>query len=381
MNVLPNVLKTPLSMNERKLLKIVRQHGDIPRHKIVEHMDITAQAIGQIVRKLDQYQLLTHHKAVKVGVGQPPKPLSINPDGAFSVGIKIGRRHTDVLLVDLLGVVRDRYSIAYEFPIAHDLLNKIKEHLTRIQEKQAHEQKMLIGVGVATPFSMGGWSKLLGLSDAEANEWNALDVAAAIQNMTTAPVKLAKDTVAACIAELLNGQRAARQNFLYLYVDTFVGGSVVAQGRLLESAHGNVGAVASLPTALQSDRKQLLGEASLWELEQRFGVVSLEPLAAYGEEALDAQHIAQTDAWLMNASRALAFAIVSGTAFLDTDTVVIDGSMATRLLQKLIAKTNEALSTFNWEGLWPPQVIQGVVGSDAGALGGALMPLHEYFYA
>ncbi len=371
----------PLSANERKLLNIVRKNGVMPRHKIVEHMDVTAQAIGQITKRLDQYKLLIHHKAVKVGLGQPPKPISINPNGAFSVGIKIGRRHTEVLLVDLLGTVRQRYSVAYAFPVAHDLLAKIEEYLNQIQTQLTNAKQTLIGVGIATPFAMGGWHKLLGLSEAQSDEWNALDITAAVQAMTPCPVKIAKDTAAACIAELLNGQGQNCHNFLYLFVDTFVGGGVVSQGRWLQSTHGNAGAVASVPMSTQESQDQLLGHASLWELEQRFSKLALEPLAAYGEKALDGKHIAQTNAWLEAASQSLAFAIVSGTAFLDTDAVVIDGSMAPELLSQLLAKTQTALDNFNWEGLWRPELRPGLIGNDAGALGGALLPLHEYFYA
>jgi predicted NBD/HSP70 family sugar kinase len=358
--VLSNPFKNPLNTNERKLLNIVRTHGEIPRHKIFDHMDVSVQAIGQIVRRLDSYQLLTHHKAVTVGLGQPPKPMSINADGAFSIGIKIGRRHTDVLLVDLLGTVRERHSVNYAFPVAHELLLEIGRHLTRIQAKLMSENKFLIGVGIATPLAMGGWHKLLGLSDAQANEWNMLDIASAIQAMTPCPVILAKDTAAACIAELLNGQGQHWQNFLYLYVDTFIGGSVVSQGRLLESAHGNAGAVASVPMSIHQPKDQLVGHASLWDLEK---------------------NPTHTEAWLGWASCALAFAIVSGTAFLDTDAVVIDGAMPSELLEKLITQTQAALTAFNWEGLWQPKLLKGLIGSDAGAIGGALMPLHEYFYA
>jgi predicted NBD/HSP70 family sugar kinase len=380
-NMKTQQVKNPLGSNERKLLNIVRQHGIMPRHKIVEHMDVSVQAVGQIVRRLDQYQLLTHHKAVTVGLGQPPKPMSINADGAFSVGIKIGRRHTDVLVVDLLGCVRDRYSIAYEFPVAHELLAKIEQHLHRIQAQLTQSGHLLIGIGIAMPFALGGWHKLLGLSEAQASEWNALDITAAIQAMTTCPVKLAKDTAAACIAELLNGQGRHYQNFLYLFLDTFVGGSVVSQGRMLESKHGNAGAVASVPMSVTMAQDQLLHHASLWELERRFSEQSFEPLAAYSEDALSKQHLKQTEDWLASASQALAFAIVSGAAFLDMDAVVIDGSMAPLLLQKLITRTEDALKAFNWEGLWQPKLLAGLVGSDAGALGGALIPLHEYFYA
>lgn len=380
MTSIPSI-STPLSANERKLLNIVRKNDVMPRHKIVEHMDVTAQAVGQITKRLDQYKLLIHHKAVKVGLGQPPKPISINPDGAFSIGIKVGRRHTDVVLLDLLGAVRERHSIAYAFPVMHDLLAQIAEHLRAIQIKLALTNKPLIGVGVAAPFALGGWHKLLGLSQAQADEWNSLDLAAAIQVMTPRPVRLAKDTAAACIAELLNGQGRNCQNFLYIFIDTFVGGGVVSNGRWLETTHGNAGAIASVPMQSSQPMDQLLDHASIWELEQRFQLAGLDTTAAYDQRALDTHHRLQTASWLDSASQSLAFAIVSGTTFLDTDAVVIDGSIAPELLSQLLLKTQTALDHFNWEGLWRPNLLPGLIGSDAGALGGALLPLHEYFYA
>lgn len=71
--------------------------------------------------------------------------------------------------------------------------------------------------------------------------------------------------------------------------------------------------------------------------------------------------------------------MVSGTAFLDIDAVVVDGSFSRALLAQLIAATQAALQRYNWEGLWNANVIAGVVGPDARALGGALMPLHANF--
>ncbi len=375
------MLLTPLGANERRLMNIVRQHGTVARHKIVEQMDVTAQAVGQITKRLDQYNLLLHHKAVTVGLGQPPKPISIRAEGAYSMGIKLGRRHTDVVLVDLLGQVRERHSIVYAAPVVRDVLPRIAQHITQLQTQLEAQGGALTGVGVAAPFALGGWHKLLGLSQEQADEWHALDLVAAVQAMTPRPVRLAKDTAAACIAELLNGQGRQTHNFLYIFIDTFVGGGVVHDGRWLATTHGNAGAIASVPMQTRLPADQLLDHASIWELEERLHLAGLDPAAAYDQRALQPNYLAHTEAWLDAASHSLAFAIVSGTALLDTDAVVIDGSIDGQLLAQLMAKTQLALDDFNWESLWRPQLLKGLVGADAGALGGALLPLHEYFYA
>ena len=82
---------------------------------------------------------------------------------------------------------------------------------------------------------------------------------------------------------------------------------------------------------------------------------------------------------MLRAANALAHCVVSGTAFLDLDAVVIDGSISRALLQQLIAAVKAALPRYNAEGLWPSTVVEGSIGSDARALGGALLPLHANF--
>jgi len=171
-------------------------------------------------------------------------------------------------------------------------------------------------------------------------------------------------------------------------VDTFVGGGMVINSHLHAGVHGNAGAVASLPLYLAPERaggqpaaapEQLIGHASLWELEQRFGAAGLEPTAAYDDRATSAPYLEHTELWIGKAARGLAQCVVSGTAFLDLDAVVIDGSFSRAMLAALLAQTTQALEDYNWEGLWRTRLIAGDIGSDARALGGALLPLHENF--
>jgi len=239
-----------------------------------------------------------------------------------------------------------------------------------------------VGIGLAAPFQMGGWHRMLGLSEAQSEAWNQIDLHARVQAMTEVPVSFAKDPSAACVAELVAGRGRDLKNFLYLFVDTFVGGGLVINSHLHGGVHGNSGAVASLPMGLAKGRSapdQLISHASLWELEQRFMAHQLDPHAAYDERALSTPFEAETRGWIDHAANALAHTVVSGTAFLDIDAVIIDGSFSRTLLAQLIAATQESIRAYNWEGLWSANVIAGEVGPDARALGGALLPLHANF--
>lgn len=368
--------------NERVVLQAIRLNGSMPKADLARLTGLTAQTIGLITTRLEEDGLLIRHDPVRGRIGQPSVPMALNPDGAFSVGIKIGRRSADLLLVDFTGAVRRRESLRYDFPDARTLLPTIASHLRSIQDGLGALALRLVGVGLAAPLNLGGWHKLLGLPPAVSDEWNHIDLSAQVQSFSEAPVSFAKDTSAACVAELVAGRGRDIKSFLYLFVDTFVGGGLVINSHLHNGIHGNAGAVASLPLQVSSGSRipeQLIAHASLWELEQRFKAHALDPTAAYDDRAMAGPFEAQTRAWIDSAARALAQCVVSGTAFLDIDAVVIDGSVSRAMLERLISATQDALTTYDWEGLWPATVVAGSMGSDARAIGGALLPLHENF--
>ncbi len=368
--------------NERVVLQAIRLNGSLPKAELARLTGLTAQTIGLITARLEEDGLLIRHDPVRGRIGQPSIPMALNPDGAFSIGIKIGRRSADLLLVDFTGTVRRRESMPYAFPEAQTLLPAIKQHMAAIQDGLGALALRLVGVGLAAPFNLGGWHKMLGLPPSVSDEWNHIDLSAQVQAFTDAPVSFAKDTSAACVAELVAGRGRDLKSFLYLFVDTFVGGGLVINSHLHNGVHGNAGAVASLPLQVASGRgmpEQLIAHASLWELEQLFKEHGLDPTAAYDERAMEAPFEVHTSAWIASAALALAQCVVSGTAFLDIDAVVIDGSFTRAMQTRLIDHTEAALATYDWEGLYPATLVAGSIGSDARALGGALLPLHENF--
>jgi predicted NBD/HSP70 family sugar kinase len=368
--------------NERVVLQAIRLNGSLPKAELARLTGLTAQTIGLITARLEEDGLLIRHEPVRGRIGQPSVPMALNPDGAFALGIKIGRRSADLLLVDFTGAVRRRESLPYTFPQATTLLPAIKQHMGAIQDGLGTLAPRLVGVGLAAPFNLGGWHKILGLPLTVSDEWNHIDLCAQVQSFCDTPVRFTRDTAAACVAELVAGRGRDLKSFLYLFVDTFVGGGLVINSHLHSGVHGNAGAVASLPLQVSADHRmpeQLIAHASLWELEQRLKENELDPTAAYDERALQVPYEAHTSAWIASAALALAQCVVSGTAFLDIDAVVIDGSFSREMLTRLIDHTEAALATYDWEGLWPATLVAGSIGSDARALGGALLPLHENF--
>ena len=55
------------------------------------------------------------------------------------------------------------------------------------------------------------------------------------------------------------------------------------------------------------------------------------------------------------------------------------GSFSPTLLNALLAEIDRATAHYSWEGVVRPEVLAGTIGSDARAIGGALLPLYSNF--
>ncbi|WP_370446390.1 ROK family protein [Glaciimonas sp. PCH181] len=371
--------------NERVVLQAIRFHGSMPKADLARLTNLSTQTVSLIINRLLDEGLVLKLDALRGKVGQPSVPIALNPDGAFSIGIKIGRRSMDVLLVDFLGHVRERSSLRYPFPDPEMTFAEIASKLTHMRTLLGPElAQRLSGIGIAAPLALGGWQKLLGIDPCEADKWHSIDILQRVQAMTDLPVQFCKDTAAACVAELVAGRGRSIKSFLYIFVDTFIGGGLVIDSHLRGGLHGNAGAVASIPLGLArrggvSPPEQLLSDASLFNLENLFEAANLDALASFDQRALQAPWLAHTDVWLDDASRAIALAINSATCLLDLDAVIIDGSCDRTLLEKLLTEIETSLTYYNWEGITRPTVHAGTIGSDARAIGGALLPLYANF--
>ena len=374
--------------NERVVLQAIRLHGALPQAELARLTHLTAQTVSLIIARLERDDLLLRLEPLRGKVGQPSVPIALNPEGAFSIGIKIGRRSMDALLVDFAGGVRERLSLDYAFPDPDTLFDEINARLKLLRKAlKPGLRGRLHGIGVAAPLSLGGWQQLLGVAPALAEKWHRIDIGermTALSATAGLPVEFVKDTAAACVAELVAGRGRSIRSFLYVFVDTFIGGGLVLDSQLRGGITGNAGALGSLPLGLSGtdpDRApaQLLSRGSLWNLEAMYAKAGLDVRAWTDERAMCDGWLAHTQAWLREASPAIALALNSAACLLDLEGVIIDGSFSRELLAALLTDVERALDRYSWEGVSRPAVLAGTIGSDARAVGGALLPLYANF--
>ncbi len=369
--------------NERTVLQAIRLHGAIPKADLARITQLSKQTVSIIVERLMDEGLLTKQARLRGGIGQPSIPLALNPDGAFSLGVQVGRRSLEVLVLDFVGQVRQRHTFHYDVPDPDTVLPQIAQTLLQVRHDLSGQWTRMVGLGLAAPFGMHQWADLMGPQAQPAlARWEMVNLRESVQAMTDLPVVFARDTVAACTAELLQGYGQHCRHFLYVFVGTFVGGGLVLSGHLVTGKRGNAGAIGSMPMGLAgaSGTGQLLEVASGWQLETLLLRAGHDASLVHSAAILEPSYRPLVEQWLADASNALAQSMVASTALLDLDAVVLDGSLSRPLLELLQQRTQSALAHYQQVGIHQPALVLGQVGQHARALGGALLPLHTQFF-
>ena len=109
--------------HEKLVLTFLQRHGAHSKAKIARHTNLSPQAISVIIREIEKDGLLKKEKPVKGKVGQRSIPITVNTNGAFSLGLRIGRRSADLTLMSFLGQLQKQKLVKYDYPTASRLFH------------------------------------------------------------------------------------------------------------------------------------------------------------------------------------------------------------------------------------------------------------------
>ena len=367
--------------NERLVLSLVRRHGALAKSDIARMTGLSAQTVSVIMRGLEEEGLLERGAPVRGKVGQPSIPMSLAAEGAFFVGLKVGRRSADLVLTDFRGRMRAARRRVYRYPTPDTVVGFVKEAVPALAgELPPALRGRIMGMGVAMPFQLWNWVSVLGIPQEEMDAWRARDIGAELGAVLGLPVYVQNDATSACGAELIFGTGERPKDFLYFYFGTFIGGGLVMNGQLFLGRTGNAAAVGSIQVpAPGGGTRRLIDLASMSVLAEAMEA------AGEGSDHLWNQHdrwdVSEPllSAWLTQAAGALAHATLAAAALLEVQAVLIDGWMPVGVRAELVRRTEAALLGLDLAGIDPPVIREGTVGADARALGAAAIPLSQRY--
>ena len=174
--------------NERLVLSLVRRHGALSKADIARRTGLSAQTVSVIMRALEKDGLLTRGNPQRGRVGQPSIPMSLNPDGVLSLGLKVGRRSADLILMDFTGRVRFQLHEAYRYPTPAGVLTFVEAGVATVLASLGAERSRIAGLGVALPFELWNWVEEVGAPMADMDAWRHADIAALLAERLPFPV-------------------------------------------------------------------------------------------------------------------------------------------------------------------------------------------------
>lgn len=353
-----------LSRNERLILSLIRRHGSTPRAILAQAVGVSAQAMTKLIRKLIDNGFLQEQDAIRGKVGQPSTPLSLNPDGAYFIGLKLGRRLIELALMDFTGQIRLHRQEVLSNTQPSRVMSFTQHGITTFLDSLPTEDRARVaGLGIAAPFRLWDWGDGM-------DEWRNFDLQGEIARHVPFPVFLENDATTACGAELVFGRKDLPADFLHIYIAHFPGGGIVLDGNLRFGPRRNAAALGSLPLP---EGGQLVDCAAVAELERRLG----HPLPPDDSGWSPPERIEAE--WATEAGKALAFAALSSVAIADLPLVVIDGAIPPSTRTRLVDAARRAMSEYPTEGIDLPDIIEGTMGRSARVLGAAALPLSHFF--
>ncbi len=369
--------------NERLALTLLRRHGELAKADISRLSGLSAQAMTVLIRGLEADQLVLRGEPRRGKVGQPSVPYRIDPDGAFSVGVKIGRRSADVVLVDFLGNVRAEQSVTYRWPDPKRLLRFATEATQSVIATLTAEQRTrVVGAGVAMPFRIWEWPAELGAPGKQLDAWRDMDFGTQLSDATGIDVSVHNDGTSACGSELAFGGGDRYQDFVYYFVATFIGGGIVLNRTLYPGRTGNAATLGTMVfTHDDGSTTQLLHHASVLSLEQTLAEkgASLDGIK-WQSAATWKRHKAEVDAWLDSVSYYLAVAIGSACSIVDFEAAIIDGVFPDDIKADLVARVIANIDRMGINGVSQPAVVGGRIGQQARVIGGASRPIMDRYF-
>jgi predicted NBD/HSP70 family sugar kinase/biotin operon repressor len=369
--------------NERLVLSLVRRYGALSKADIARKTGLSAQTISVIIKQLESDGLLIKQSPQRGRIGQPSVPFAINPDGAFNFGLKIGRRSSELILVDFLGKVLADSQRSYGYPTPAETLDFVVQAVAEITAGLGSKMRERIaGLGIAVPYELWSWEEETGAPREILEEWRTFDIEAEIAAVCPWPVHLCNDATAACAAELSFGKGHRYHDFLYFFIGSFVGGGVVLNGNLYPGRSGNAGALGPMLIAGAKngdEPRQLIQGASLYILENKIKAEGREPDILWQSPDDWSDLGAVLDDWIDEVARNLAMAIVSAISVIDFEAVLIDGAVPANVRARIVERTIAAMGSLDRQGLSPVEVAEGSIGSGAQAIGSASLPLLANF--
>jgi predicted NBD/HSP70 family sugar kinase len=364
--------------NERLVVALVRRHGQLSKSDLARLTSLAPQTITTIVNRAAENGLLLRREPLRGRLGQPSIPFALNPEAAFSFGLKVDHRSADVALVNFVGDVMAFERVDFDYPTPSEIMTFAKAAVGRMRRKhKSISSERIAGLGIASPFHQWNLAQDADVPKGRLDAWNQIDIRAELDRAFDWPVYLFNDSTVCAAAELMFGAGTACADFIYAYVGYSFGGGLVLDHHLFPGRNRMAGSLGELPvhlTGKRGDRMLTLREvASLHSLASKIKSADRSRLWSSPDDWGNLGGVLAE--WIDEVADGLAQATRGAVALIDVDNVVVDGAIPPEVRKEIAKATRRKLARVLGDRPEPFSVLEGKFGHLAPAIGGASIPL------
>jgi len=379
------------------VLDVIRAARASSRVELAAATGLTGATISEVVRELMAEGLVVEAGRGAPTGGKPRTMVQLNPRARYSVGVQLERNTCVIVVVDLAGrqVARTSFQGPTVMP-PEQALSLVASQVEALLATADVDRAKVLGVGLV---GYGPQDRRAGtlLTPQPTGEWLDFPVAQRLAESLGLPVLLDNDAAAAAIGEYWMGAVDPRSTYGCIYMATGIGGGVVVAGEVYRGSSSNSVEIGHISIDVNGDEctcgnigclENYAGPSALVRqavatpgLAQR---LALDPagddfLAEFARIAA-AANAGDPDARALveRSARYLGCAAVTLSSLFDVDAIVLAGpsfAVAGSIYQSVIQQEVDR-RTFARRA-HPVRVVPSVNGSDAAAIGGAVLVLQS----
>jgi predicted NBD/HSP70 family sugar kinase len=229
--------------NQAVVLDLIRREPGQSRADLQRNSGLASQTISNITRRLIDAEMIRESTPSDAVRGRPSIPLVVNGAGAFAVGVHVDPARLTILLLDVAGEVLHRRELRTpQATSPGEVTTLIAVSAGRLIREAGIDRDRVLGLGIAVPGPLDLPSGVV-LDPPQLPTWRDVRLRADLHDATGMPVLLDKDVTASATAELRN---SAVSDFLFVYLGSGVGASVVTKGQVLRGASNNIGEIGDI---------------------------------------------------------------------------------------------------------------------------------------
>lgn len=372
---------------------IRRAPEGLSRVELAQLVGLSPQTISNISRRLLDQGLIVEAGKAGTGPGKPRTILRLNPSGLYALGVHLDPTVTTFVLLDLVGnVVLHSSSPTPPSHVPAEVVSMMAADVEQLIVSAKVDRRKIAGLGVAAPGPID--SKQGSVVDPPLLKgWDRVPLRDSLAGATGLPVIMDKDVTAAAVAELWAGGPGSAGSFVFLYLGTGIGCSVVLNNEVVRGISGNAGEIGHIVVdpggplcscglkgcvAVACTPRDMVAEAV------RLGLVAETDGAGKPGEveqferlcALAAEGDVRAGVIVEHSAACVAKAASVLTSALDVDKVIFGGPFWPALSSAYLDRIPGYLDGFSVvTGIHGTEVRGTGVGNDVGAVGAACLVL------